>query len=134
MKPTLTHVALSVRSIDDSVAFYERFAGLHVVHARVEGTRVVWLGEYTDHPTFVFVLIEGAAPDSAAPTTLLHFGFAFDSRDEVDAVAERAREAGVLEAAPVWGGPVVGYFCMLRDPDGHFVEFSHGQSIGRHDE
>lgn len=132
MKPTLTHVALAVRDAAATVAFYERFADFRVVHERVDdGTRVVWIGEQPTEPDFVLVLIEGAAPAAAGPARLLHFGFAVDSREAVDVVAARAREAGVLAMGPKWGGPVVGYFCILRDPDGHGVEFSYGQSIGR---
>ena len=32
--------------------------------------------------------------------------------------------------APVEGGPIVGYFCGVPDPDGNIVEFSHGQRLG----
>jgi catechol 2,3-dioxygenase-like lactoylglutathione lyase family enzyme len=132
MRPRLTHVALAVRDAGASVAFYERFAGLAVVHERVDdGTRVVWIGEPERMPPFVLVLIEGAAPATAGPARLLHFGFAVESREAVDAVAARAREAGVLVAEPKSGGPVVGYYCIVQDPDGHGVEFSYGQSIGR---
>ena len=132
MKPHLTHVALAVRDAAASIAFYQRFAGLGVVHERVDdGTRVVWIGEQPEAPEFVLVLIEGAAPETAGPARLLHFGFAVESREAVDAGAARGRAEGVLGAAPKWGGPVVGYYCILRDPDGHGVEFSYGQSIGR---
>jgi len=131
MKPHLTHVALAVRDASATIAFYERFAGLVVVHDRTDdGTRVVWIGERRNDPEFVLVLIEGAAPEAAGPARFLHFGFAVDSRAEVDEMAERARSAGVLATPATWGGPVVGYYCIVRDPDGHGVEFSYGQSIG----
>jgi hypothetical protein len=29
----------------------------------------------------------------------------------------------------VYAGPVVGYFCIVSDPDGNQVEFSYGQPI-----
>ena len=44
-------------------------------------------------------------------------------------IAARGREAGILVQAAVDAGPIVGYLCMLRDPDGNIVEFSHGQPI-----
>ena len=41
-----------------------------------------------------------------------------------------ARADGMLELEPRDAGPIVGYFCMLRDPDGNSVEFSFGQALG----
>ena len=34
MKPVLTHLALGVRDLDRTVAFYRKHARLHVVHER----------------------------------------------------------------------------------------------------
>ncbi len=48
----------------------------------------------------------------------------------VDAIAERARAAGILEWEPRQEPYPVGYYCGLRDPDGNFVEFSYGQPLG----
>jgi hypothetical protein len=39
------------------------------------------------------------------------------------------RESITVEP-PQDAGPIVGYFCIVRDPDGNWVEFSHGQSLG----
>ena len=51
------------------------------------------------------------------------------SRADVDAIAARARAAGILRQEPRDAGPVVGYFCIVEDPDRNWVEFSFGQPI-----
>ncbi len=128
--PALTHLALGVRDLDRTIDFYRRHAKLHVVHDRRDGhSRVVWLSERIEEPDFVLVLLEVDAEPPVAPSTLQHLGFAVASRAEVDVAAEAGRREGILEVPPTYAGPVVGYFCIIRDPDGNQVEFSHGQPI-----
>jgi catechol 2,3-dioxygenase-like lactoylglutathione lyase family enzyme len=130
MAARLTHVALFVRDAARTVDFYRRFAELHVVHDRMDdGVRVVWLSEMQQDPDFVIVAIAIAPTESGVPPHMAHFGYDLPSRAAVDAVAARARAEGVLVQGPADAGPIVGYFCMLRDPDGNLVEFSHGQPI-----
>jgi hypothetical protein len=38
--------------------------------------------------------------------------------------------AGILVEGPTDAGPIVGYYCIVNDPDGNPVEFSDGQSLG----
>jgi catechol 2,3-dioxygenase-like lactoylglutathione lyase family enzyme len=129
MHPKLTHVALRVKDLTRSVAFYREYAGLVVCHERVDdGVRVVWLAERPEDPAFVFVLIPMPHTESER-TAVHHFGFTLASRAEVDAIAASARTAGVLREEPRDAGPIVGYFCILEDPDGNWVEFSFGQPI-----
>jgi catechol 2,3-dioxygenase-like lactoylglutathione lyase family enzyme len=130
MPAHLTHVALFVRDIDRLIDFYHRYVGLHVVHDRVDGgVRVVWLSEQEHEPEFVIVAIHLAPGDTGVPPHMAHFGYDLPSRAAVDAIADRARSEGVLVQGPADAGPIVGYFCMLQDPDGNLVEFSHGQPI-----
>lgn len=130
MKPVLTHLALGVHDLERTIEFYRRHVGLHVVHDRHDGdVRVVWLSERAEAPDFVLVLFEIHSDPPPAPSTLQHLGFAVGSREEVDAAAEAGRAAGILVVPPVYAGPVVGYFCIVSDPDGNQVEFSFGQPI-----
>jgi catechol 2,3-dioxygenase-like lactoylglutathione lyase family enzyme len=130
MPPRLTHVALFVRDIVRTIDFYRRFAGLHVVHDRVDdGVRVVWMSEKSEDPDFVIVAINLAPGEPTAPPHMAHLGYDLPSRAAVDEVAARAGGLGLLVQGPTDAGPIVGYFCMLRDPDGNLVEFSHGQRI-----
>ena len=129
MAPRLTHVALRVKDLTRSVAFYRKYAGLQVAHEREDdGTRVVWLAERAEDPSFVFVLIPMAHTEVERPG-VHHFGFSLAARAEVDAIAATARADGLLRDGPRDDGPIVGYFCIVEDPDRNWVEFSFGQPI-----
>ena len=119
----LTHIALAVHSLDASVAFYARYAGMHVVHRR---HGVVWLADGTR--PFAMVLLEGGAVRPLlAPA---HLGVGVASRGEVDRRCELARRDDCLLREPEDSGPPVGYWALLRDPDGHTLEIAHGQDVG----
>jgi len=134
VKPVLTHVALGVRDLDRTVAFYRKHVALHVVHERVDnGNRVVWLAEREADADFVLVLFQVPPAVTLGPGSLQHLGFAVASRAEVDAAASAARTDGVLAFEPTYAGPIVGYFCIILDPDGNQVEFSYGQPINPRD-
>lgn len=120
----LTHVALPAKSLERSIAFYARYAAMQVVHRR---PNVVWLSDRTR--PFVIVLIE--TPEvSDALRPVAHLGVACESRDAVDALCRRGRDEDVLIAGPFDDGPPVGYWALLRDPDGHTLELSYGQEVG----
>ncbi len=128
--PHLTHVARPCADLDRTIDFYRRYCDLQVVHQRADdGVRVAWIAERA-HPEFVLVFIEMSFDDPPPTTAARHLGYDLPSREDVDAVAARAAADGVLAEPPVDAGGVVGYYCMLRDPDGNFVEFSHGQPVG----
>ena len=120
----LTHIALPVTDLEESADFFERYARMQVVHRR-EG--VMWLSDKTR--PFALVLIETpAVPEPLRP--IAHLGVGCASRDEVDRLCARARAERVLIAGPEDSGPPVGYWALLRDPDGHTLEVSHSQHVG----
>lgn len=126
----MTHVAVRTGDIDASIHFYRRYAGLHIVHRRGDGgTRVVWMSHNEQDPEFVIVLLEMPYEKLQEPTPMDHFGFAVDSREEVDQIAALGIEDNLLKWGPAEGGPIVGYFVMVRDPSGNTCEFSFGQPI-----
>lgn len=127
MKPCLTHIALHVRDLAASVAFYHRWCELNVIHER-EG--VVWLAEAGREAEFILVMIDGGPRRTPTERDYSHIGFALDSRAAVDAIAAAADKAGVLAWSPADEPYPTGYYCGLRDPDGHLVEFSYGQPLG----
>jgi len=137
-----THVSLHVRDLGASIAFYEEFTSLRGIEQHSDkdstGMEVVWLGEDVigTRPRFVLVLMAGTPlfPPGAQPQLplgpLSHLGFAVSSRAEVDAIASRASARGILRFGPKMLNVHAGYLCIIADPDGHNVEFSHGQKLG----
>lgn len=143
----LTHIALPVRSLDDTLAFYEKFTTLVKISERHDSEtkmRTAWLANERDITTpgaarFVIVLMEGALPKQITGdiveeygflTSIAHLGISLDTRDEVDEVARLAAEDGCLVLGPMYRNPDVGYICLIKDPDGNNVEFSVEQVLG----
>jgi catechol 2,3-dioxygenase-like lactoylglutathione lyase family enzyme len=124
-----THVTIPVADLDRSIAWYAKRCGLVVVRdRRPTGGGTVWLATKPvaegEHPAFVLVL---AREPMTAPFD--HMGFQCDTREEVDAIADEARREGTLVHPPKDSGGVIGYWTQIRDPDGHLVEFTHGQPL-----
>ncbi|MEX6723349.1 VOC family protein [Parapedomonas caeni] len=134
MAARLTHIALHVRDLDASIAFYRDWCGMHLAHDRIDagtGHRVVWLAQPGQDSRFVIVLIPGGHVDRQAAGDFSHLGIALDSRDAVEATAGRAAAAGLLAWPVTDNPPPVGTYCGVCDPDGRVVEFSFGQPLGQ---
>ena len=56
-------------------------------------------------------------------------GIELPERADVDEMAGRGEADGSLAMAATDLPPPVGYICMLHDPDGNLVEFSHDQGV-----
>lgn len=126
----LTHIALPVSNIEKSIDFYATYAQMQVVHRRIDantGVSVVWLTDYTR--PFVVVLIETKSVHPVL-SPLAHLGVGCKSREEMNALCDQARQAGVLVEEPKDFRYPVGYWAFLRDPDGNTLELSYGQEIG----
>src|SRR5262245_51471234 len=70
-----------------------------------------------------------SAPIAAGPIS--QFGFAVPSREDVDPIDGEAKTSPLVRFGPTFLNPYGGYLCILQDPDGHNVAFSHGQSLGK---
>jgi len=122
-----THVVVQVSDLGRSIEFYRRFCGLDVVRDGRPAGHTVWLGPASRGGTpaeFVLVLYQhdvGARLD--------HLGFQCDDRAEVDRIAAEAARLGILCEPAFDGGGDIGYVTQIRDPDGHKVEFTHGQPL-----
>ena len=128
MGARFTPITFTVKDFQRSIDFYRDVCGIDVVRdRRLEGGTSVWLGPATPPdslPPYVFVLVEGPVENR-----LDHLAFQCDSRDEVDEKAALGRRLGVLAQDRQDDGGSVAYHCKLSDPDGHLVEFTHGQPI-----
>lgn len=137
-RATWTHLALRVRDIDASIAWYERFTPMRLLDRRSDELGSgCWLGDpaSVERP-FVLVLAQfdpATDPFGDAPQEVLgpfaHIGIELPAQRDVDELAEVGRLAGCLALPPQWLPPPVGYICNLRDPDGNTVEFSFNQGV-----
>jgi len=127
----VTHVALPVTDLAASLAFYERFASMRVVHKRTDastGTSVAWISDLSR--PFVLVLIETASVDTCLGGVFCHVGVGVAQRSDVDRLCAMATDEGRTVLGPVDAGPPVGYWAYIVDPDGHNLEISYGQEVG----
>lgn len=134
-----THLALLVKDIDATIAWYEKFTHLTLL-ARNEDDQGqgAWLADRTQNLESPFVLVlaqfyEGKDPFAPALHGVLgpfaHIGIETTSKEEVDRIAAQAKEAGCLALGPMQLPAPVGYVCFLKDPDGNTVEFSYDQGV-----
>ncbi len=141
-RPRWTHVAIPVSDLDRAIEFYTTLTPLVVVARNEdENGRGAWLSndKQVEDP-FVLVIAEflpevaerfGQEPGKPHPTLapFAHIGIELPRREDVDAVAERAREMGALHWEPREMAAHIGYICAAKDPDGNVIEFSHNQKV-----
>ncbi len=127
MPVRLTHVVLKVSDLDRSIAFYRRFCAFEIARDGRPRGHTVWLAparRAPGEPEFVLVLYL-----TPVDCRIDHLGFQCGAREEVDRIAAEGEALGILAEPPFEGGGDIGYVTMLRDPDGHLVEFTYGQPL-----
>lgn len=122
------HLALRVRDLERSIAFYTSLFGMEL-RWREEG-EIAFLACGQDDLALLQLPPIPAAGAAAVPTPaamdclprLDHFGFRVHSPEEVDRALERLRNAGI----PNCGDPVRhrdgAYSFYVPDPDGHLIQ------------
>lgn len=126
-----------MRDIDASIAFYTEFTPLELLDRREDRYGYgAWLGQPSPDAPFVLVLAQFFAetdPFADSPQEILapfaHIGIELTSVAAVDEMAALGEAAGCLALPPTDMPPPIGYICMLSDPDGNRVEFSHDQGV-----
>ncbi|MCU1456450.1 MAG: Glyoxalase/bleomycin resistance protein/dioxygenase [Actinomycetia bacterium] len=144
----VSHIAVGVRDMEPSLAFYRDVLGMHVTADKVEEfsqgsgqppaqRRAVYL-RWSDGPHASFVVLDQQITNEikGAPAQLFQMGchhFAFWV-DDIDAMMERVRTAGVTivmggDGGPgadttMYGEPAGGRVksVFLRDPEGNYVQ------------
>jgi len=130
-KPVLTHYAIRVKNLDRTIEFYEKYTPLKATNRRLDkttGAGVVWLRQDSPHFTIVAIQPEKFEGPDFHGEGLEHLGFELPSRAEVDSIARRLKADGFdVFLGPLYYDRIVGYICMVRDPDGRIVEYSAEQ-------
>lgn len=129
-----THVALPTGNLDAAIEFYTTMTPLTVVERFSDDAgESVWLSNPKQVETPMVLVLVSFDQDRGSRLGLLrpfaHIGIEVPERADVDAAADRAREAGCLHWEPRQMPGPVGYICALTDPDGNVVEFSHDQKV-----
>lgn len=121
---SLNHLALHVKDAVRSAEFYREFCGMETIHSRMEdGEAARWVRLPSQPDSFMLILQEMLGELTDEPGNMDHLGFYVETRKDVDEIAARAKGLGILLDGPVYA-EVVGYYCMLQDPDGYILEFS----------
>ena len=132
--PRWTHIALPAGDLDKSIAWYKAFTPLALLDRREDADgQAAWLGHegQVDNP-FILVLVmfwkdKGKPLPVMAP--FAHIGIEVPEREDVVAIADRARAAGCLAWEPTDMPDPIGFICALSDPDGNVIEISHDQGV-----
>lgn len=137
-RSTWTHIALCVKDIDASIAWYERHTHLKLL-ARGEDDdgKNAWLGDDSQAESpFILVLGQfypGHDPFAPAPHPPMgpfaHMGIELPSKEAVDEMAARGKAEGCLAFGPLQMPKQIGYICFLKDPDGNTIEYSYDQGV-----
>lgn len=137
-RATWTHLALRVKDIDATIAWYERFTHLKLLTRTQDDDGMgAWLGDdsKTSSPFMLVVSQFYEGHDPFAPAThhpigpFAHMGIEMPSREDIDNIAARGKAEGCLALGPMQMPKHVGYICFLKDPDGNTIEFSFDQGI-----
>lgn len=133
-KARWTHVALPAGDLEAAIDFYTSLTPLVVVERFKDADgESVWLSNADQVETpFVLVLVsfnKDKGRQLGLLTPFAHIGIEVPEREDVDAIAAKARELGCLHWEPRQMPDPVGYICALKDPDGNVVEISHDQRV-----
>jgi lactoylglutathione lyase len=123
-------MSLSVRDLDASISFYEKYAAMAVVAPMRPRRRALRLGHRPHPPLLSSYLVEGTGQPDPPLGPFGYLGVACKSRDEIDRACAEARRQGRPTRAPTDLGEPIGYVTRIADPDGNSLEPSFGYEVG----
>eukprot|EP00792_Barthelona_sp_PAP020_P003224 TRINITY_DN1506_c0_g1_i1.p1 TRINITY_DN1506_c0_g1~~TRINITY_DN1506_c0_g1_i1.p1 ORF type:complete len:146 (+),score=37.44 TRINITY_DN1506_c0_g1_i1:31-468(+) len=127
-----THLGLHCNNSDLSKDFYVDYCGLMVLSQRTNsnGKNIYWLAEDCSGSQIIYVLLPELNVDiSQKRSDFSHIGIACTSREEVIELAEKAKKDNCLVIPPKDMGDITGFICIIKDPDGRYIEFSYEQAM-----
>jgi len=111
----LTHIALKVKDVERSSAFYKKVLGANEMYKKDDFIQVQTPGSRD------IIVFEKGNPSFGHAENIIHFGFRLQSPDDIESAIREIRDAGgqIKEHGQfVPGEPYL--FCT--DPDGYEIE------------
>jgi len=111
----LSHVALSVTSLNRSLAFYQSVFGVREYFRSESTVQVLGPGP------FDVLAFEKRPADAGVPGGIIHFGFRLTRPEDIDAAVMAVERAGGSVTSRGEFAPGLPY-AFVRDPDGYEIE------------
>jgi len=114
----LTHIAIAVKDLDQTLAFYQKVFEVKVMYHRDDFLQVTTPGAND------IIVFEQEKADHGKTGGIAHFGFRLRDAKDIDEMAERIKSAGgtiIDKGEFVPGEPYV----FFKDPDGYEVEICY---------
>ena len=114
----LTHIAIAVKDLDQSRAFYQKVFEVKVMYHKGDFLQVTTPGAND------IIVFEKKKADYGKTGGIAHFGFRLRDAKDIDEMAERIKSAGgtiIDKGEFVPGEPYV----FFKDPDGYEVEICY---------
>ncbi|CAI2481157.1 VOC family protein [Serratia plymuthica] len=124
----IAHVALWTRNIDAQMAFWQRYFNGVAGEEYVSRNRPGFVSRFVSlagGPQLEIMRLPDLLPAEQANERVgwAHIALSVGDEGQVDMLAQRARQEGILQAPPRWTGDGF-YEAIIRDPDGNAIEIT----------